>query len=130
MTYATVTLSSVGTSSPINLNWLGGLKPTLAVVTSSGTGSSADFIVQGTLSDAQRVASSLAIWFGLSSAVSAGNFPAFHYASSNAFPGGSSTVPECVFLPIPPAIAGLRLSSTAIAAGTTLTLQVNQGEGG
>jgi hypothetical protein len=127
MPYQTVTLSSVGTSPPVALSWISG-KHTTATVTASSSGATGDFIVQFTMQDLQR--SSLPTWIGLSSnSYAITNAAATHYSIANVFPNGSSGgTGECVYLPIPGPIAGLRLSSTTISG--TLNLSVIQGEGG
>lgn len=126
MTYVTVTLSSVGTSPPVSLNWIGG-KATTAVAIASSSGATGDFIVQFTMDDLQR--SSSPTWIGFSSnSYAVENAAAAHYSVANTFPSGSTgSGGECVYVPIPGPIAGLRLSSTAISG--TLNLKVIQGEG-
>lgn len=125
MTYATVTLSSVGTSPAVNLNWIGG-KPTTAVVFSSASGSaSGDFFVQFTLDDSQR--SSSPTWFGFSSnSYNIETGAAAHYNSSALFPGSSQG--ECLYVPIPGPVAGIRINSTGLASGSII-MKVVQGEG-
>jgi hypothetical protein len=128
MAYFTTLLSSVGTSVAANLSWLSG-RITTAIITSSAATSSGDFIVQVSLDDAQRIASSLATWVGLSSnSMIQQSLPVIHYSASSVFPSGSSTLNECVYVPIPGPIAGIRLSSSSLASGTTIKLQVLQGE--
>jgi len=126
MTIATVTLSSVGTSNPVALNWIGG-KPATATVTASSSGATGDFIVQFSMDDLQR--SSSPIWIGLSSnSYNIENGVAAHYSAANVFPNGSSGgTGEALYIPIPGPIAALRLSSTTISG--TLNLKVLQGDG-
>jgi hypothetical protein len=57
------------------------------------------------------------------------NLPTIHYSASAVFPSGSSAVNECVYIPIPGPICGLRLSSSSIAAGSNVFLKVVSGEG-
>jgi hypothetical protein len=128
MPITTVTLSSVGTSPPISCNWRGGKPATVVAVAGTST-SSADFIVQFTLDDAQIANSSSPTWFGFSSnSFSIENAAAIHYSASSAFPG-SSGVPECVFIPLNGPVAGLRLSSTSMASGASVQLKLLSGEG-
>jgi hypothetical protein len=111
---ASVTLSSVGVSSAINLNWRGS-KPVSALVTLGSTTMTVDFTVQFTLDDLQL--DSTPTWVSVGS--SAGS-SATHFSSANADAG--------VVLGFLYPIAGLRISSTAISS-SSLTLQTLQGEG-
>lgn len=62
----TITLSSVGTSRHLNLDWMSGQRTTFAVTgSSSGTFS---YTVEGTLNDIQQTAAASLRWFALSSA--------------------------------------------------------------
>lgn len=127
MTYSTVTLSSVGSSPAANLNWIGG-KVTTAIAYSNANTSSGDFIVQITMDDLQR--SSSPQWFGLSSNTYAQeSLPVIHYSASSVFPSGSSAANECVYMPIPGPVAAIRLNSSSVASGTTITMKVIQGDG-
>lgn len=110
----TTTLSSVGTSPPINLNWRGS-KPITAMVTLGSTTLTADFTVQFTLDDLQL--SSSPVWVGLGSSTGSS---ATHFSSANA----DSPVVIGFLYPI----AGLRISSTALSS-SSLTLKALQGEG-
>lgn len=122
MTYATVTLSSVGTSPPVNLNWIGG-KPTTLTVSASATGLVGTVIVQYSLDDSQRISSSLISWYGFSSnTYSIDALQATVYTTSTIFPDG-------IYVPIPTPVAAVRMNSSALAASTTLTMKVVQGEG-
>src|SRR5437763_13695032 len=103
MPNATVPLSSVGTSPPVNTNWRGG-GPITAGVTLGSTTMTVDFTMQFTLSDLQM--SSSPAWQGLSSAV--GSSTITHYSSALADAG--------LVLSFLNPVAGLRLSSTAISA--------------
>ncbi len=109
-----VTLSSVGVSSPVNLNWRGS-KPVTALVTLGSTTMSADFTLQYTIDDLQLVASP--VWISLGSSVGSS---ATHFSSANADAG--------VTVGFVYPIAGLRLSSTALSS-SSLTLKAIQGEG-
>ena len=115
MPYATVTLSSVGTSPPINLTWRSG-KPTSAVVIVSSL-VVADFTIQYTLDDAQIIGSSVPVWLSFGSSTGSS---ATHYSSGNS----DASVAIGTVYPL----AGIRLSSTTFTAGT-LTLKLIQGEG-
>ena len=122
MPYATVTLSSVGNSPIVNLNWRGG-KPTTAVAVAGSSTTSADFIIQFTMDDSMIAGSTVPTWFGFSS----NTFSIEDSPASSVFPG-TSGVPECVFIPLNGPVAGLRLSSTSIGSGSVV-LKVIQGEG-
>jgi len=95
----TVTLSSVGTSRPVNLDWESGRYVSFAV---SSTGSA--YFVEGTLDDLQLQATPT--WFTLSSS--------------------SLTASSSLNLYIGP-LAGIRLNSTTSAG--TLSLRILQGIG-
>lgn len=115
MPYITTTLSSAGTSPPINLTWRGG-KPiaAVAVVSSLYTG---DFTIQYTLDDAQIAGSSVQTWLSFGSSTGSS---ATHFSSLN------SDASIAIGTQYP--IAGLRLSSTTLSSGS-LTLKLIQGEG-
>lgn len=110
----TTTLSSVGVSNPVNLNWRGS-KPVTALVTLGSTTMTADFTIQYTLDDLQL--SSSPVWISLGSSIGSS---ATHFSSANADAG----VTAGFVYPI----AGLRLSSTALSS-SSLTLKALQGEG-
>jgi len=114
MPNATVTLSSVGTSPPVNVSWRAG-KPISAVVIVSAA-VAADFTIQYTLIDSQLSSSPTWLSFGSSTGSSA-----THFSSAN------SDASIAIGTQYP--MAGLRISSTTFTAGT-LTLTVLQGEGG
>ncbi len=121
MPYATVTLSSVGTSIPTNLDWRGG-KPATVVITT--TGSSATFTVEYTLDDLQIVGgTSRATWFGVSS------YP-FPYGvdGANAVTFGASL--GYVYIPFPTPVAAVRINCSSNSASAPLTLKLMQGDGG
>ncbi len=113
-------LSSAGTTTASNLNWVAG-KPISVSATIGTSTSSGDFIVQVTWDDLQR--SSNPLWQGLSSEAftAPGSAPALHYSASNIFPDGVR-----IFIPGP--VGGIRLNSTSLTG--TLTLRCQQGEGG
>ena len=113
MPYATVTLSSVGTSDPVNLNWRGG-SPTSVLVSFGSTTMTVDFTIQYSLNDSML--SSNRVWVAVGSSVGSS---ATHFSSANADTG----VPVGFNYPI----AAVRLNSTAISS-STLTLTVLQGE--
>jgi hypothetical protein len=117
MPNTSVTLSSVGTSTPAALNWRGG-KPTTIVVASSGAGSSAAFTVEYTLNDIQLVASPT--WFGVSSNT-------YAIDTTGAVTFGASL--GFVYIPFPGPIAAARINCSSNSAGVTLTLTTMQGEG-
>lgn len=110
----TTTLSSVGVSNAVNLNWRGS-KPVTAVVTLASTTMTCDFTVQYTLDDLQLIASPTWIAIGSSTGSSA-----THFSSANA----DASVTVGFMYPI----AGLRISSTAISS-SSLTMKAIQGEG-
>lgn len=110
----TVTLSSVGNSSALNLDWRGS-KPVTAVVTLGSTTMTCDFTIQYTLDDLQLTTSQT--WASVGSSTGSS---ATHFSSANADAG----VTVGFLYPI----AGLRLSSTALSS-SSLTLKVLQGAG-
>ena len=123
MTFVTVTQSSIGTSTPVALNWIGG-KPATVQVISTNAGSSIFFNVQYTLDDVQRTLSSAVFWSNLSSAysdtgvsVGAGSL----FASSN-------TNPDGLLVSLLSPFAAVRLNSSSITNGP-LIMKVVQGEG-
>jgi hypothetical protein len=118
MPYATVTLSSVGTSPPVNLNWRGG-KPATVVVVSSASGSSGSVVVQFTLDDLQL--SSSPTWFGFSS-----NTYSIDFLSGTIY-NASAIFPDGVYVPIPTPVAAVRINSSALSQG--FTMKVIQGDG-
>ena len=109
-----VTLSSVGTSGPINLDWRGS-KPVTAVVTLGSTTMTTDFTVQYTLDDLQLTTSQTWINAGSSTGSSA-----THFSSANA--------DAAITMGFAYPIAALRIASTAISS-STLTLKAIQGVG-
>jgi len=94
-----VTLSSVGVSRGINLDWFGGEAVSASLTFGSSTATT-DVTFQYTLDDLQR--SSNPTWLGVSSAIGSS---VQHFFSSVAFDQG-------VLLTFVAPIAGLRLSST------------------
>lgn len=120
MPYATVTLSSVGTSPAVNLNWRGG-KPTTANVSPSSLGVG-DFYVQYSLDDLQLTAAAVVSWFGISSNTFAiDSAGATHFLASSVYPDG-------VYIPLSGPVTALRINSSGLSAGV-LTMKVVQGEG-
>lgn len=115
MATVTTTLSSVGVSNPVNVDWMGA-KFTTVVVTLGSTTLSADFTIQFTLDDLQNSSSPTWLTFGSSTGSAT-----THFSSANADGG--------VVLGLAYPIAGLRLSSTAISS-SSLTMKVLQGVGG
>lgn len=110
----TTTLSSVGVSNPINLDWRGS-KPISVTVTLGSTTMTTDFTVQFTLDDLQLNATPT--WLNIGSSTGSSGT---HFSSAN------SDSPVIMGFQYP--IAGLRLSSTAISA-SSLTLKALQGAG-
>jgi hypothetical protein len=115
MTQTTVTLSSVGNSPPVNVSWRAG-KPISAVVVVSSL-VAADFTIQYTMQDSQVIASSLQTWLSFGSSTGSS---ATHFSSAN------SDASIAIGTQYP--MAGLRISSTTLTAGT-LTMTVLQAEG-
>jgi hypothetical protein len=109
-----VTLSSVGVSGPINVDWRG-TKPVTVVATLGSTSMTTDFTIQYTLDDIQLTATQTWISAGSSTGSSA-----THFSSANADAG--------VTMGFAYPIAALRLSSTAISA-SSITLKMLQGAG-
>lgn len=121
MPLTTVTLSSVGATNFISVNWVGG-KPMSVVVIPGSTGQTSDFTIQYTLDDISRIASTSLVWSGVYLSTAPGAFgPATHFTSSQSQPDG-------VFYSFLSPVAGLRLSSTAISS-SALTMKICQGEG-
>jgi hypothetical protein len=100
-----VTLSSVGTSRAVNLDWAAG-KPVSFSVTGSSSGTFS-YTVEGALDDLMQVASTGVAWLALSSGATTTN------SSINSFTGP---------------VAGLRVNATALSSAI-LTLRVIQGIG-
>jgi hypothetical protein len=120
VTLATVTLSSVGTSPVVNLNWIGG-KPVLMNIVSSAATSSGSVVIQYSLDDPQRTASSLASWFGVSSQTYSVE------AAAGTVYSASAIFPDGIFLPLPISPCAVRMNSSALSQG--FTMRVVQGEG-
>jgi hypothetical protein len=99
-----VTLSSVGISREVNLDWAAG-KPISFSVTGSSSGSFTSS-VEGALDDLQRVSSASVAWFALSSATTANS-------SISIFSGP---------------LAGIRVNASAMSSAA-LTLRALQGIG-
>ena len=115
MAAVTTTLSSVGVSNPINLDWMGAKFATVAVTLGSTT-MSADFTVQFTLDDLMLSSSPIWLTFGSSTGSAA-----THFSSANA--------DAAVILGIAYPIVGLRISSTGLSS-SSLSMKVLQGVGG
>jgi hypothetical protein len=99
------TLSSVGTSRPINLDWMAGRFTTFSV-----TGSSSGafiFVIEGTADDIQQTPAGNVAWFALSSATTANS-------SLCLFQGP---------------LGGIRMNASALSSAV-LTLRTLQGIGG
>ncbi len=127
MPYFTQTISTATSSTPgfqpaANLNWIGG-KPTTISLTFTSSTATNDVVVQYTLDDLQRVASSLVVWNSLSSggSIVINATSPFHFASTtwsdNAFTAHALSP-----------IAAVRMGSTTMGGGSA-TLKVIQGEG-
>ena len=110
----TTTLSSVGVSNPINLDWRGG-KPVTCVVTIGSSTMTADYTLEFTVDDLQL--DSTPTWTGISSAIGSS---ITHFSSATFAAGITMT-----FLN---PIAGLRISSTAISS-SSITMKTLQGVG-
>lgn len=109
-----VTLSSVGVSSAINLDWRTS-GPITALVTLASTTMTTDFTVQFTIDDVQL--GQTPTWVSLGSSIGSS---ATHFSSANA------DAPIVLGFIYP--VAGLRLSSTAISS-SSLTLKAIQMQG-
>ena len=105
----TTTLSSIGVSAPINLDWRTA-GPITAVVTLGSTTLTSDYTVQFTIDDAQLGQPLTWIDYGSSAG-------ATHYTEASA-----------VALSFLNPIAGLRISSTALSSGS-ITLKTIQAQG-
>lgn len=114
MPYGSVTLSSVGTSNAIALNWRGGA-PTSVFANIGSSTVTVDYTIQYTLDDSMLSTASQ-VWINVGSSVGSS---ATHFSSANFDTG----VPVGFAYPI----AAVRLASSAIS-GSTLTLRVIQGE--
>jgi hypothetical protein len=115
-TPTTATSTTPGASAVANLNWIGGKPTTVSVIPSAA--SSGAFVIQYSLDDVQRVASSAVTWSGVSSA--------------QGQPGtvwvASASVHDGVRADFLAPVAAIRINSTALAGGT-YTLKVVQGDG-
>ena len=120
MPYSTTTLTSASTNTsvPVALSWLGGKATTASVVGTSQ--SSGAFVIQYSMDDVLRVPSSLAAWFGYSSAIGS---PGTVFVASAIYPDG-------VLASFATPIAALRLFSSATnnVNNGPITLRVIQGE--
>jgi hypothetical protein len=101
----TVTLSSVGTSRPVNLDWANGT-PTAVLVL--GASASTPATIQYSLDDIMQTASSLVTWI---------SDPNFTAATSNTSFAYTYSQP----------LAAIRLNSSASSGLSTLTMKVTQG---
>jgi hypothetical protein len=124
----TTTLTSAavpGASTACALNWRSGRPATISVLTNSSVGVG-DFTINYSLDDLMLTASSLVAWSGISSASfvtpPTTGAAAIHFTSSTIWPDG-------VLISLLPAVAAVRLNSTALSSNT-LTLKVLQPEGG
>lgn len=117
-TLTTAASSVPGISAAENLDWRGGQPTTVNISLGSAT-SSGFWQIQYTMDDFQLVSSSLATWFGVTSA--AGQPPTVFASSTTGVSGTlySFTTP----------IAGVRMLSTGLT-GDTLTMKVLQTVGG
>ena len=109
-----VTLSSVGTSGPINVDWRGS-KPVTAIATLGSTTMTCDFVIQYTLDDIQLTTTQSWLSAGSSTGSSA-----THFSSANSDVG--------VTMGFAYPIAALRLSASAVSS-STITLRILQGAG-
>lgn len=110
----TTTLSSVGVSNAINMDWRG-TKPITCLVTLGSTTMTTDFTLQYTLDDLQLTTTQTWVNVGSSTGSSA-----THFSSANA----DAAITVGFLYPV----AGLRLSSTAMSS-SSLTLKALQGAG-
>lgn len=102
----TVTLSSVGVSRHVNLDWLGAKYISFAVTgSSSGT---FNYTIEGTIDDIQLTPATGLAWFALSSGAHTTN------SSLNLFTGS---------------LGAIRVNSTALSSAI-LTMRILQGIGG
>jgi hypothetical protein len=101
----TVTLSSVGQSRPLALDWMNG-SPTAVLVLGASTGTTAT--LQYTLDDVMQTPSSVVTWI---------SDPNFTAATSNTSVAYSYTQP----------LAAIRLNSSAASGLSPLTMKVTQG---
>ena len=99
------TLSSVGTSRPVALDWMAAKYSTYAVTGSSS--GSFTYVIEGTPDDVQATPAANVGWFALSSATTANS-------SLNVFLGP---------------LGGIRINASALSSAV-LTLRVLQGIGG
>lgn len=114
MPIATVTLSSVGNSAAVNLNWRGG-SPTSVFANIGSSTVTVDYTIQYSLDDTM-LSTATPTWINVGSSVGSS---ATHFSSANFDTG----VPVGFAYPI----AAVRIASSAIS-GSTLTLKVIQGE--
>ncbi len=112
----TAVSSTPGASAICAASWLGG-RPTTASVIPSAATSSGVFVLQYSLDDVQRTASSLVAWSGISSAQGQ---PATLFYSTTCYPDG-------VFQSFLSPVTAVRINSTNLNGGT-FTLKVIEGE--
>lgn len=117
MPITSTTLSSVGTSRPVNLDWSNGDPTSVSVVTTSSSGTSS-FNIQYTLDDIMLTASSLVAWQGVSSAIG-GTGTVFNTSTFG-------TAADGVLISLLTPVAAVRLNATAMSS-SPLTLRVLQG---
>ena len=101
----TVTLSSIGTSRAVNLDWMNGAPVAVLVL---GASASTPATIQYTLDDIMQTASSLVTWI---------SDPSFTAATSNTSVAYNYTQP----------LAAIRLNSSASSGLSPLTLKVTEG---
>jgi hypothetical protein len=116
-TYSTAASTTPGASTVANLNWIGGKPTTVSVIPSAG--SSGAFVIQYSLDDPMRVASTSITWSGLGSSLGA---QATVFVCSASQPDGILTS----FLS---PVTAVRVNSTALSTAGTLTFKVAQGDG-
>jgi hypothetical protein len=119
-TISTATSSNPGFQPAANLNWIGG-KPTTISLTFTSSTATNDVVVQYSLDDVMRVASTSVVWGSLSSGGITNSTTPFHFASTT-WSDNAFTVQ--VLSPI----AAVRMGSTTMGGGSA-TLKVAQGEG-
>lgn len=118
----TVTLSSVGTSGVVALDWMGG-GPTVVELTFTSTTLTAAGALQYTLDDLMRTASSQVTWRPVSST------PYGTIGSSTPFTWSSSFGDVGFTYAFPYPVAGLRFTSSNLSSGSIM-MDVLQGGGG
>ena len=116
-TLTTAVSSAPGASAIAEMSWLGGRPATASVTVPSVASTSASFVVQYTLDDVMRVASTTVLWLGVSSA----------QGQAGTVWNATSIGQDGVLVSFLSPVAAVRVNSTQLTGGP-ITLKVLQGE--